>query len=872
MFKIETFKDPMIFYNDIKVRRDEVHITSIPTLAMHIKTLGNREVLWNVWIYHHFYKAIYPKWMKVTTVLEHKRVVRELIKEHKDEWGKHTGTLLKQVGLISQSFRSMMELGFGLIQPSDKQSELEQYHVKLYNYFIELPELQGYKQELGKELTKQELDLCLNKYNLRYQKEERAGFPPINRIYIYSMDYMDVGRIAFFEKLSLAGYEVIFRIPYSEAYPHIHECWRKVYECLVPKEEWIDLQPELQECTSPLKAFLEGRQVDELPKSKIYYHEMDEPILFKNYLKENPLDRKVQEYVACQDSLLNEYFRDEIHKYSQVNHFYETPLGRFINKLYTLKIDEEHIYMDYETFMTMMTAGVIVINGTNEAMISGRRAQSLLSELKTYMDGVKTLEEILDRLESYTMLSVMSREFEDQGRSKAERNRVKRYLQNPFRAFGFVYNGGYSVTLNQFIDLARKLQEKIRELIVDHSPITNMASHVEVLKSLIIESGILESISDIEEIETQVMIRTYQRFFGILNKQLAATKIYDLEDMNEYIAVRTSMESIDEADGKVILIKGIEHILGMCVNGVQNVYLCDLSTLNMNAYVNNRMASHMLFTMDELQQYTKQIIDNSMADSINKVIDLCKMTMNQTQNFIKYSMVSLLTYYRGNLHLGWIKNMNVYDTPWYLLDIIKSLYHIEKVESVLDIDTEFIIQEEDRVSEVEVSVDQLYDQVSPLAWKDLEICGKKFYYSNLLNHYPIYREDFTQRQLFAHLCKMLEATLYGKENVKKYIYPLFPQWNETLKQNMIDIQQSKAIKKYLSYDNVEFPEDMLGVQCLNRYKQNLKDIGSVKKHEILQEWLDDSKEVIKATPGIHCDRCPHQLLCREGELAIEREY
>lgn len=872
MFRVETFKDPMVFYNNMKVEMDEVHITSIPTLAMHIKKQGNHTTLWNVWIYHHFYKAIYTGWTRVVAQLEHKRLIRELIKTHSEEFGKHYNTLLRQVDILSQTFRECMELGFESIAPVGKETVLEQHYITLYNYFVNLPEMAPYKQELKKELTPQELDRCLDRYNLKYQKERREGYPFIKRIYFYSMESLSADKVAFLEKLSEAGYEVIFRIPYSKQYTNIHECWRKVYEKFVPQEEWVDLQPELLESTSALKEFLEGKNVDSSLKRKIYYHEMAEPILFKKYLQEHPMDRKLQEYIASQDEALNEHFRDEIQKENQISHFYETPLGRFVNKLYSLKFDDEHVYMDYETFITMMSSGIIVISGANDTIISGSRSIGLLSELGNYMEGVKTLEEILERLDDYVLLSAMNKEFEEQGRSKAERNRVKRYLQNPFRAFGFVYNGGYNITLNQLIELANKLQAVIRKLLIEVSPITNMEAHVEAFKDLITQSQIITTLGDEENSENIVFINIYRKFFGILNKQLIATKIYDLEDINEYVALRTVVESADEAQGKLILIKGIEHILGMCVNGVENVYLCDLSTINMNAYINNRMSSKLLFSLDELKSYSKNVMAHELEEKTGKILDITKIAMNQTQNFIKYGMIILMTYYKGHLHFGWIKNMNVHDTPWYLLNIIRSLSEVEEVESAVELEEAYIMQPPEEAEEVTTAADQIYDYISPLAWKDLETCELRFYYSNMLNHYPVYHEDFTQRQAFAQLCKMMEETVHGKENVKQFIYPLFPQWNDTLKQNMVDIQEAKPLKKYISYDNVEFPEQMIGIQYLSRYKPILNERSTIQKQEMLTSWLRHSKTGLKAHAGIHCDRCPHQLLCREGELAIEREY
>lgn len=875
MLRVETYQNPMLFYNNIDMNLDELHITSIPTLAMHMKKKVNYTNNWNIWIYHHFYSALHPRWTHAATILEQRRLVRELIKQNQGVWGKHTPTLIKQVEFITDSFRTFMELGFKKLSGNGKESILEQYYMKLYDYYLDLPQAKLYWEELERQLTPELLDILLDKYNQVYQKKDRKGYPLVKKIYFYSMDRMEPGRIALFQRLSKAGYEVIFRIPYEETNPILHECWKKVYDEFVPFENWTCIQEETSVVASPLKAFLEGKQGSHLPKRKIFYHEVTEPTLFKAYLKKNPMDRDAQEYIACQDALLNEYFRDEIEKGREIGHFFETPLGRFIEELYKLKLQDGQIRMSYNTFINMMTAGIVVIYGSNDALISGSRSLSLLNELKPYMEGIKSLEEILERLERYKSLHVLSKAFDDEGQSKADKSRVKRYLQNPFRAFGFMQVSEHSVTLNQFIELSHKLKLVIEKLLIEYSPMEHMAKHIEYLKKLIIESKILEGVRDTEANEYKGLLDAYQKFFGLLNARLTSTKIYDLEDMNDYIALQTKMKKEDEAEGNVILIKGLEHILGMCVNGVKQLYLCDLSTINMKKYINARMESQLIFELDQLLSFAKNTETVQQDIDLEKIIKIIKIISVQTQNFIKYSLAALVTYYEGDLHIGWIKNMNAYDAKWYLLNIIESLSEVHHVESTIDLALEAI--EDDREDQnldtsMPAKLESLSEKLSPLTWEELEICDKRFYYSNLLQHYPIYREDFTQRQLFAHLCKMMESNIGGKEQVERFIKPLFPQWNETLKKNMIETQMYKSIKQYESHDNVEFPKDMIGVQLLSRYSQNLKYLSQEERQEKLKKWFERNIDKPHVKAGVHCDRCPHQLICQEGELGIEREH
>lgn len=870
MFKIETFKDPMIFYNQLQVGMDELHLTSIPTLAMHMKSQVVGKKKGNVWIYHHFYQAVYPKWNDLRTKLEQKRLIRALIKEYQEEWKEYTSTLLRQVDKINETFRGFIELELEELPSVRGTSKLVQCYGQLYQYYLQLPEVKKYKEELTHSLDAEKLHSYLHHYNEIKIGIPREDYPLVKRIYIYSMDYMDVSRILFFHKLSQAGYEVIFRIPQSKDYQQLYKCWEKTYEEFVAKEDWHALQREdVIEKASPLKNFLEGKTIEGDYNCKIYLHESVEPIQFKQYLREHPMDRKEQEYIGCQDDLLNEYFRDEINKKEEINHFYETPLGRFINELYNLKQENERFKMSFPTFVTMLTSGAIVTFKNEGQFISGKNTLGLLNELKPYMEGVQYLDEILSRLNSYKLLCNKSEEFDLLADHQAGDNKVKQFLLNPFRGFGFVENEENEIKIDELIALSKKLNSVITTLLVECSPIDNMEAHIGKLKMLLIESGLLSSVED------QVTSKAYQRFFVLLNKQLIDTQMKDLRDMSEYIVALTSIRPSDEEltdpeTSELILMKGLEHLPGMCVNGVERLYLCDLSTINMNTYISNRKNSVGLLGLEELERHVKAVKSEEQKESLVQILKIAQGFIKEIPNFIKFDMAMLLTHYEGELHLGWIRNLNPYDNQWYLLGIINSLYHIEQVSEGGESIDQFILESQEKRLLEEIDIEPLAKVISPLAYKDLEKCDRRFYYNNILYPHPIYREDFTQRLAFAHLCRMLEGQIRGKENVQRFIYPLFPQWTETLKMNMVDVDYSKRTQTYCDFDNMRVPDEMIRMQYLWSRENTVKKKTPESKRADLVRWEKRNREELHAHSDHGCIICPYQLLCDKSELAANR--
>lgn len=881
MFKVETYKNPMRFFNSIEIRSDELHITSIPTLAMHLKKLASQKDaagIWNVWIYHHFFKAVYSNWSTVNVSLRQKQIIRRLIAQYPYSSEKINRVLNKQIEEICKAFRMWVEMGLEEICTVGNDTELEKAYAQLYGHFLEEAENKRLIEELKKPLSTREIGSILDEYNAYYMKKRPFPYSEIKRIYIYCMELLEPSRMTFFKKLDRAGFEVIFRIPDSKEESVLYECWHGLYEKLVPVEKWQSIQEAEEIIPSALQSFLEGKSIEDKVKRPIKFHEMNEPIFFKRYLKEHPMEKREslealnREYVACMTDEINEYFRDEIYHTEEIRHFYDTPLGKFISHLYELKLSGEgDFFIDYASFMDMLISGMVCIKASNDMLIDGKRAIGLLSDLEGYMDGVKTLEDIVNRMEAYKLLNSVSDEFEELGRSKADRNRVKRYLQNPFRALGYINHNKYDITSNQLYELTLKLKEIISRLRIEYTPEQDLQGHIACLQGYLEESKVL---LQEEDEQNESLLKAYKVFEDVLCHRLKDNVIEQAEDMKDYIAIATKIGSEEEEAGDLVLVKSLEHLPALCVNGVQEIYLCDLSTKHMNTYINNRSKIGYLVSLSDLSKYISRMPEGTQKEELKQSIQLAESSAYHVQNFIKYAITSLFTYYKGELHLGWIKNMQPYDTEWYLLNVIKNLSNVQEIiednDFVLDLEDE-IVQEKHEA----FPVGDLAQQLSPLAWSDLKICDKRFYLSNILNHYPVYLEEFTQREYFAQLCRILEDQHGGRNAVKEFIDPLFPQWSEALKQNLVETHFAKKMNQYMVFDNVHFPESMLNIQCFNAKAEEIKEMKNrslADKESKLKRWAKDNSSKLQVHPSKACYMCPHQMTCQEGRLAVATEF
>ena len=205
-----------------------------------------------------------------------------------------------------------------------------------------------------------------------------------------------------------------------------------------------------------------------------------------------------------------------------------------------------------------------------------------------------------------------------------------------------------------------------------------------------------------------------------------------------------------------------------------------------------------------------------------------------------------------------------------MLDIVKQVFKIEDMkqeEDEWDIvkDVSAIADEKALLSQNDIGY--LMKALSPFAWDDLVYCERRFYYSNILRHYPVYYEDFTQRITFGWLGKMFEEQRDGRQQVREQFIPLFPQWTEALKHNLVDTTPICKINQYVKFDNIKFPESMFRVWRLGAERPSV--LTDSKKKKTLEDVVMKNAKNLKTEVDKRCYFCPHQLIWKEGGFAVD---
>lgn len=965
--RVETYNNPSYFYKNIDFENDCLHIVGTSALSMHLKDLEKFKQHKNyVWTYANVQNAVFREWNKAINQIKMKVEIRKLIKAvcQNNLIEKY---LLNDIEEILNDYRYYIETGVKTlpeIQGIDLNIEIvrkvfncfrrstliNEIYTK-YNCFNEeefVSRLNEYYEEIFKRKSKSDTEV---------EKIQK-----INKVYFYNLTFIDGPRFSLFKKLNDIGIEVIFRIPSHEHFEALNKPWEKVYE-FIDKDKWkrISYNYEVNLILNSYIGYINGCEslsdyndhisfkeyvdVSEFKQKLKTYPIFQSTNEFVEYLenkniKDNIIEYKVnklkgisgskskcykyiREYITFSKDKYNNFFNGTILNYNdKTNSLLNYNEGRFISGLYKCywNEDQSKIMMDYKTFVNCISSGWVEIKSKNN-IISGRDAIDLLIDIDPYMNGIKSLDDIISRLYKLTWLQDFSNTFYELSKEKTNGDKVKEYLHNPFKTISYVNNNRYSITVKQLIQLGQKLQRMLDELIPKNNFI-NCEEHKNKLydywKNISYVSDILYEYNKMrKKYSTDKNKSNREQFEKFMNSKGVYVKIcmdlknaesietpMTLNETREYMNINLKIshksEYIDSEIDRYNYIKVFDQIEGIMINGTQEIYITDMSEKSINKYVQNRKylpkyTNIELFTED-LKELSK-VYDSSKVDVILKQ---SLISSNQVINFIKYYIAILISFSKAKIEFSWIKEVNDNDQESSIYKILTNLYRKNNIKGKLYYDNEELLLTEYKKLDKErllyknnlTSIHEINklmgkqtniscsSEISPIAWLDLDFCPRKFYYSGILSSNPVYESEFHQQIVFAILGKLFKSQYKESYDVENYFYPLFPQWNKTTKDNLIETSYKREIRKEYKFKNIYFPYYMKDMQILRgkiyengrRKRKNAYKNMSINSEKYFEEFIkqDMKYDTVEYKKGSHCDMCPHNMICCKGEFAIER--
>ncbi|MGD9678319.1 MAG: hypothetical protein AB7V16_08250 [Vulcanibacillus sp.] len=946
-FKLELYNNPVDFFNQFKYEEGNIYIVTTSSLSMHLKDLSKSHKN-KIWTFDNLFNALFEDYANPLNKVKLKALVREKVEVSCNE-NNIKERILKDLDNIYTTFNYYLTSGIFYIDETLGRDSISNYVRKAYNLWIESDLVQ--KLYLSKiNFSKNNIKRLLNQYYIKKWSNKNSdtsleGIRSINKLIFINFTYLDAPRFYLLKKFANADIDIVFQVP-NDGY---NKPWKRNYS-FIKTENITRLHTDSDCQTNSYIEYLKGNIYHD-NKNNIFFKEYQDIVEFKDLLTKKPIFQSnkhlikwlknngedtstldpncknfkyEREYLTFSKEKYNTIFNGTIlnyfDKYDSYLNFLE---GKFLNGIYQMKWNNDgtDILLKYSCYCECITSGWIETR--RGGLFNGKGCFDILIDLEPYMDNVKSVKDIFERLEKLLYFQQFSSTFDELAKDKTNGNIVKEYLQNPLKVFPYVEGARHSATIRQLIELTKKLQSAFADL-VPKSNLVNLKDHTSALLSLwhsINEKSILideykllkKNMKKTDSMEDKKRfsefanlhrkdIKFIQRLEQI-NKNEEGNITLSLSEMKEYMIIcskynKSNVE--DEYDNGFNLIKVFNQIDGIMINGTKELYITDLSEKSLSKYVSS--LSFKIYDDISLLEKDFNYVNNLYTETeIQLILNQINITKQLEIGFVKYYIGSAINSAKGKIEFSYIKNINENDQESSVYKILKTLYGQDvKEESYKDleeliyenylnsalyknnINPSFGLYNYNKLNEIETNI-QMQQEISPIGWLDLDFCPRKFYYNNILGFYPVYLDDFQQRMAFSIVGKLLKSQLLSSDNVEDYFYYLFSQWNTTTKDNMIATNFKQDIRNDYKFQNVRFPYDMKGLQLLrsprsintrtkryNAYKEREDHSEKYFKEFIKEELYYMDVNYIK---GRHCIMCPYKMICVEGEFPVDRnEY
>lgn len=869
MYSVETHSNSEEYFKNLYIEKDSIHIGTTSTISNLIKENSRnllKEDYWRIQHIEGFFKAVYPKWTDSLNYVALKVELRNIIRSIKEEITLGSEKIEVQyfednLELVLSDILYLVEAGLRTLTNIRSSTE-EKVFKAIYNKFI------------GTDLFKEVSSEIFNEDGLRGFESNLEGFngTKVNKIYVYNFNYIDMKRFVLFERLKKSGYEVIFRIPYFNGLNNINRCWSNLYKNK-GLFQWSEHKGNFTTIAEKSKylSFVEGINFkgpeDERVVLKTYYEVSD--------FKRNMKNKRV---VSLLKGSLQECLEYE-HK--EKDHCFQSSLGRFLYYLYDCEVKDEKVTLSFNTFIELMTSGWVEYKGWN-----GIKLTEFLVRNREYFNGVKTIDDIILRITKLKEIHEVNDIFEESVKARINKNNTKRFLSNPFRALGYVNVEDFNITVNYLEQITLMFKRFLLKAFEGDGELINFKEHLEALKRLFKNQYTL-GLSDDSENNWFI-----PKIWGSLHYNKLNREYIHKEELRELFNILLSIEdknkteieeleeldfSIDQLEGFMLRKRMVEY------KGERVLYISDLSYKAYQDYLKMRKKKTLILNRNT----TEEILNNNLlGEKKNSAIQglyLEDISSKASDDYLKFAIGNIFINFSGKKIFSWISGLRGNDSKSVVFKQLESLYETSiNVKSGLDFIN--IINENDLILREKSSNDysevlSKHKAIPEVAYRDIDFCEEKFLYSSILDSNPKYFTDFHHKLLLSIVVSALKDSIdESYENIRQHVLPLFPQWPEVVKDNiLLTNYAAKNIREYKLFEGVNYPKGMDKLYLLRskyvvteRYKiKNRYKEGNMKTEEVFKDFLKIYFSDKTFNKGYHCIMCPHAFICRKGDFGVE---
>lgn len=869
MYKVETHDNSKQYFSGLELETNAFYVTATSTLSnmmIELMHLGAND-RWKLMDIESFTKLIYPKWSDILNKLKLKAEVRKILMELKkdsdEKLKKEIIFLEDNLSILVSDIGFLAEAGTGELNLKGGFSTKEVFKL-VYNKLI--------KTNIYKELTQEILNVPFIQALIKGLGNVKGE--KLQRIYFYNINYLDLRRYLVVELLRLAGFEVVFRIPYFNGLKVINKCWDMVYKNEAVFQ-WTNNSSSFEHMLKASRyiAFLEGTNTIEDYKEEVFTKTYREVSDFRKDMKGN---RIVTLYKDSLKSCID-------YKVTSDRHCFESSIGRFLSKLYECRVNYNTVLLDFNLFRELVTSGWVETKGFN-----GIRLSEYLAANEAYFEGIRTIDDVLYKIRKIKELEEVNEIFEEPIKGKIKKSNLKRFLSNPFRAFGYANLDKYNITANYFETVTIRLKNIITRALSEKEGLINIPSHLELLKLAFNNEYIKKIYKTGSELEKKIT----SKIWATLNNTGAFANSLHKEEIKELFNITLAFKSAkgggrqEDTDFSIDQLEGI-LLRDRLVNygDSKAIFISDLSYKSYETYMQAKIiAGKVLKNEDFYELFSENLV------GMHKNIALGGISFQETSSkaveaYLKFALGNLFINFQGRKEFSFIAGLREDDDKAIILKQIEALYDNE-----IEIKQELNFEDMALESEMSSTSVRTYDRkafkggfnnLPEVAYRDLDFCDNKFLYSSILEEHPMYYLEFQQKLALSGIVSMLKNSLEDSyENISKHIFPLFPQWLPVVKENILTCEYArKNIRDYKYFDGINYPKTMDVLYLLkskyivteNSKIRNRYNKGEFKVDKYYEEFLKDYFESESHNSGIHCKMCPHIYVCRKGEFAIDNK-
>lgn len=865
MYKVETHNNSKEYFSKVDIGENHLHVTSNTGLSNMIKELISisKEQWWRVIDIESLMTTIYSEWYKPLNQLKIKTEVRKTIRDLKDK-SKSSQELLElnfledNIDILTSDISSIAETNIQELKFT-QSTDTKILVKKIYDRVV--------KSEVFKNISYQILDF--SKAMSFYKELEEYTFGDVKKIYFYNVNNLDLRRYLVIELLKMSGYQIVFRIPYFHDLKIINKCWDRVYEDT--SIFYIDNNRDSRANTkSKYVSFLEGKvdntNIEEHVKTQTYVEVSDFRKEFKN--------KKVVTFYK--DSLSACLDKHKNHK----EHCFQTSIGRFLFNLYSVEVVDDDVKLDFGTYRELITSGWMEYKGWN-----GVRLTQYLTDNEAYFSGVHSINEIINRIERIKDLEEVNDLFEEPVKIRIKNDNQKRLLSNPFRALGYNNCEKYNITSNYMYEVSVRLKRFMIKALNEINGEINVDEHYDLLKIAFKNNYIISRSKESDEFEKNVI----RKIWAVLNDDKRLGEKLFKDDIRESFNISLSMQKKDDIDEERDF--GIDQLEGMIlrpskvekINGEDIVYLSDLSFKAYDEYITSKYSLGKILSYDDYKDIFASSLDGRHRDVVLKGFELQRKSVQASEAYLKFVIGNFFINFKGIKFFSWISSLRDDDTQSIILKQIKSIYGIKEDRRSNGLDFGDIVNADDVKQNnsfyyEKKELEKGSQRYSEAAFRDLDFCSNKFLYSSVLQPHPMYYSNFHQKLVFSGVISILKNSLDDSyKNISQFIFPLFPQWKDVIKSNILTCQHGrKNIREYKYFDGINYPKTTDSLYLLkskyivgeNWKIRNRYNKGNFKAEEYYKEFVTEYLEDDVYNSGRHCSMCPHVYICKKGEFLI----